>query len=183
MYVRDQAIPNYRGGLPKNVRGGQAPARRYREMLAARRARAWCMFGIRRSRTTEEASSTVGRGPVPRHAPVSPKNVRGGQAPARRYREMLAARRARTWCMFGIRRSRTTEESSQKTFAGDRPRATFLHGGQAPALRYREILAARTDRDRFPSSYGLPDAFISCASLNCSSRCGMPSARSRKSSK
>ena len=41
------------------------------------------MFGIWRSRTTEESSLTVGRGPVPRHAPVS-KNVRGGQAPALR---------------------------------------------------------------------------------------------------
>ena len=42
------------------------------------------MFGMGRSRTTEEASSTVGRGPVPRRVPVYPKNVRGGQAPALR---------------------------------------------------------------------------------------------------
>ena len=105
------------------------------------------MFGIRRCRTTEEASLKtfagdrpprygmgrfllrVGRGPVPRHAPVSPKNVRGGQAPALRYGVILAARRARAWFMFGIRRCRTTEESFPKN----------VRGGQAPARRYTEM--------------------------------------------
>ncbi len=39
------------------------------------------MFGMGRSRTTEEASLTVGRGPVPRHAPVSQKTFAGDRPP------------------------------------------------------------------------------------------------------
>ena len=39
------------------------------------------MFGIWRSRTTGEASLTVGRGPVPRHAPVSLKTFAGDRPP------------------------------------------------------------------------------------------------------
>ena len=94
---RARACPSPRPGLPKkrsrgtgpratvgatkNVRGGQAPALRYREILASRRARAWFMFGMGRCRTTEESFLTVGRGPVPRHAPVSLKTFAGDRPP------------------------------------------------------------------------------------------------------
>ena len=135
---RARACPSPCCGLP-NDRGGQAPALRepdgfFTERPPHRRARACpspCLRSTERSRGTgpratvtggllnrRTAPFTVGRGPVPRHAPVY--QTFAGDRPPRYGKKHRPLRRARA-C-----------PSPCCGLSNDR-------GGQAPALRYLDI--------------------------------------------